>query len=400
MTMKGILAAAAVVIASLVSVGVTQPAFAAAGGLDPTFGNGGKVLTALGGGADQGAVLQPNGDIVIGGTTGLIRLLPNGSPDTSFGTGGLAQTSFSVNSLALQPNGEFLAAGGGNGDFAVARFTTAGTLDPAFGHGGVVTTAFPQAADGAVADAVLMEPNGDVLVGGKASVPGTAYNVPVVALGALARYTPSGTLDPSFGSGGIVQSTASIGNIGNLGIDASGDIFVLPAHAEFSPAGQLDSSVTPAAITASTHGRFSAFLPTGQSLIISTAQIGRVAEVQVRRFNADGSVDTAFNNPPFSFTGTLTGHQGDSAIAVQPDGKIVVVGQDFAGSSLFGAARLNAGGSLDSGFGNAGVLTTNFQGRDSAGAVLIQPNGDIVSIGFSENNTTGAVDTAIARYLG
>ncbi|HEX9527594.1 MAG TPA: hypothetical protein VF951_08845, partial [Streptosporangiaceae bacterium] len=75
---------------------MTQPAFAAAGGLDPTFGNGGKVLTALGGGADQGAVLQPNGDIVIGGTTGLIRLLPNGSPDTSFGTGGLAQTSFSV----------------------------------------------------------------------------------------------------------------------------------------------------------------------------------------------------------------------------------------------------------------------------------------------------------------
>lgn len=400
MNFKGVMAAAAVVVASLVSVGVTQPAFAAAGGLDPTFGQGGKVLTALGGGADNAAVLQSNGDIVTSGPAGLIRLLPNGSPDTSFGAGGLAQTSFSVNSLALQPNGELLAAGGGNGDFTVARFTTAGILDPAFGRGGVVTTPFPQAADGAAADAVLLEPDGDVLVGGEASVPGTTRNQPVVELGALARYTPAGTLDTSFGTGGIVQSTASVGHIDNLGIDAAGDIFVLPAHAEFSPAGQLESGVAPAAITASSHGRFSAFLPTGQSLIISTAQIGRVAEVQVKRFNADGSIDTTFNNPLFSFTGTLIGHQAGSAIAVQPDGKIVVVGQDFAGTSLFGAARLNANGSLDSGFGNAGVLTTNFQGDDSAGAVLIQPNGAIVSIGFSENKTTGAVDTALARYLG
>lgn len=402
MSLKGIMAAAAVVIGSLVSVGVTQPAFAAAGGLDPTFGNGGKVLTTnLSVGVVNDAVLQSNGDIVVGGSSGLIRYLPNGHVDTSFGAHGLAQTSFSVNGLAIEPNGEFLAAGGsGNGDFTVVRFTASGTLDPAFGNGGVVNTPFPQAADGAVADAVLMEPNGDILAGGQALVPGTMRNVPVVALGALARYHPNGTLDTSFGDGGIVQSTARIGNITNLGIDAAGDIFVLPAHAEFSSAGQLDSSVTPAAITASSHGGFSAFLPTGQSLIANTAQIGRVAEAQVRRFNADGSVDPAFNNPPFSYTGTLIGHQSPEAIAVQPDGKVVVVGSDFAGASVFGVARLNPSGSLDSGFGNAGVLTTNFQGDDVARAVLIQPNGDIVAIGNSENNTTGTGGVALARYLG
>src|SRR4030081_2709669 len=83
MTFKGIMAAAAVVIASLVSVGVTQPAFASAGGLDPTFRQGGKGLAALGGGADNAALLQSKGDIVPGGPAGLIRLLPNGSPDTS-----------------------------------------------------------------------------------------------------------------------------------------------------------------------------------------------------------------------------------------------------------------------------------------------------------------------------
>jgi hypothetical protein len=57
-------------------------------------------------------------------------------------------------------------------------------------------------------------------------------------------------------------------------------------------------------------------------------------------------------------------------------------------------------GTLDSSFGTVGqVLTTNFQGDDIAEAVVVQPNGDIVAIGFSEDNTTGAVDAA-ARYLG
>ena len=108
---------------------------------------------------------------------------------------------------------------------------------------------------------------------------------------------------PSFGSGGIVQSTASVGNITNLGLDAAGDIFVLPAHAEFSPSGQLDSVVTAAAITASSTGGDDVFLSTGQTLIAGTVGIGRgTTDVQVQRFNANGSVDPAFSNPPFTYT--------------------------------------------------------------------------------------------------
>jgi uncharacterized delta-60 repeat protein len=167
------------------------------------------VLTNVGGVVDN-AALQSNGDIVVGGTFGILRYLPNGSPDNGFGSHGLAADAAG---LALEPNGEFLAADQSGSDFALARFTAAGALDPAFGHGGVVTTPFPKAADGAAADAVLVEPNGDILVGGQAEVPGTTRNQPVVALGALARYTAGGTLDTSFGNGGIVQSTAAIGNI-------------------------------------------------------------------------------------------------------------------------------------------------------------------------------------------
>jgi uncharacterized delta-60 repeat protein len=266
----------------------------------------------------------------------------------------------------------------------------------------VVTTAFPNAKDGAAADAVLVEPDGDILVGGQADVPGTGRNEPVITDGAPAMYNSNGTLDTSFGSGGLVQSTSSIGTITNLGIDASGDIFVLPARAEFSPAGQLDSSVTAETITASSQGGDNAFLSSGQSVSATSVGVAKHnTDVQATQYNANGTVDSAFDNPPFTYTGaTLAGFERPGAVAVQANGQIMIAGSSFQSTSVFGLARLDTNGSLDSTFGTAGVLTTSFQGDDGATAVLIQPNGDIVAIGFSENNSTGVTDIALARYLG
>jgi uncharacterized delta-60 repeat protein len=411
-------------LASLISIGFAQPAFAqpaanTAGGLDPTFGVGGQVLTNLGdtsGGfpinvVPGNAALQPNGDIVIGGSFGLVRYLPNGTLDTSFGTGGLLQTGFTATDdpayVALQSNGDIVWAGttttsSGTTAFAVARYTLSGALDPAFGDGGMVVTPFPAAPDGAETDTVLVEPDGDILVGGDAGVPGTTRNEPVIEDGALALYNPNGTLDTSFGTGGLVMSTSSVGNVTNVGVDASGDVFVLPADAEFSPAGQLDSTVTPEAITASSQDGTETFLSSGQYISAGTVSVGRdQTDVQVQEFNAGGSLDPAFTSPPFTFTGAeFAGHQGPGAVAITPSGQIAVVGSDFEGTSLFGVARLNASGSLDGTFGNAGVVTTDFQGDDIGAVTLVQPNGDIIAIGISEDNATGVVDLALARYLG
>ncbi|MBV8995864.1 MAG: hypothetical protein JO287_19660, partial [Pseudonocardiales bacterium] len=182
MTVKGIMAAASV--AAAVAVGAAQPAFAAAGGLDPTFGTGGKVLANLG--LVDDAALQANGDIVVSGSFGLARFLPNGRLDTGFGVNGVAQIGFEGDALAVQPNGELIAGGGNSGgQFALARVTASGALDSSFGHGGVVTTTFPGATFGAVTDAVLVEPNGDILAGGQAQVPGNRRNEPVAVQGAL-----------------------------------------------------------------------------------------------------------------------------------------------------------------------------------------------------------------------
>jgi Domain of unknown function (DUF5122) beta-propeller len=63
-------------------------------------------------------------------------------------------------------------------------------------------------------------------------------------------------------------------------------------------------------------------------------------------------------------------------------------------------ARVNARGSLDTSFGNGGVLTTTLQGNEGASAVLIQPDGKIIAVGYSENSSTGVTDVTRVRYLG
>ena len=219
--------AGAASLASLAAVGVALgvalgglaagPAYAAAGGLDPAFGTGGVVVTSanyIGSAPPSDVMIQPNGEIVVvaeltdpatDGDFGAVRYQANGALDTGFGTGGEARAAFTnfintPNDAALQPNGDIVVVGDAENatdtvnEFALARFTAAGALDSSFGTGGKVTTSFGGVLNPATA--VLVQPNGDILVGGsdlKAAKTRT--------LTALARYTPHGSLDTSFGSG-------------------------------------------------------------------------------------------------------------------------------------------------------------------------------------------------------
>ena len=403
----------------LIAAGPVGAAAAAAGpgSLDPSFGTGGKVLTDLGvgGGAVTDAVLQSNGDIVVSGGFGLARYLPDGQLDRSFGTGGLAPAGFAFDgdsgtAVAVQPDGKIIWAGsqgnpafpaGGTFEFAVARFNPDGTLDASFGAGGKVSTEFfnpPLQGAQEFADAVLVQPDGKILVAGSARQ-GQNRFAPIQ--GAIARYNPDGILDSGFGSGGKVL-TAGNGPFTTLGLDAAGDVFVLPALAEFSPDGQADATVTPAAITASSHGGDAAFLPSGQFVVASTVGVAKHdTDVEVQRFNAGGSLASA--STPFDYSGATgldQARDGASAVAVQANGQALAAGSHFLGTSVFGLARINPGGTLDAGFGTGGTLTTTFNGDDGAGALLVQPDGKIIAVGFSENNTTGHVFIALARYNG
>jgi uncharacterized delta-60 repeat protein len=147
----------------------------------------------------------------------------------------------------------------------VARFTSNGTLDTGFGTGGRAGTEFfspPLQGAQEFAAAVLVQPDGKILVAGSAR---RGQNRFAPIQGAIARHNPDGRLDSGFGTGGKVLSGTGNGPFTALGLDPAGGIFVLPALAEFSPSGQADASVTPAAITASSHGGAGAFLPSGGS---------------------------------------------------------------------------------------------------------------------------------------
>jgi uncharacterized delta-60 repeat protein len=200
------------------------------GTLDPTFGEGGKVLAAVDrtpsiSRADEAhaAALAPDGKIVVGGVTGLyptdsglMRFNTDGSVDTTFGTEGRVITDMgtadTIQSVAVLPDGKILAAGyggkaGGNQflDFTLARYNTDGSLDSTFGNGGKVLTDVSTNRDEAAA--LVVRPDGKIVVGGPVYVGVTFCTTDACRYFgfALAQYNPDGSLDKSFGHGGIVM---------------------------------------------------------------------------------------------------------------------------------------------------------------------------------------------------
>jgi uncharacterized delta-60 repeat protein len=119
--------------------------YRADGALDPTFGYGGIALTK--GGVPYALAIQRDHKLVTAGDPfGAARFLEDGSLDESFGRNGKVRTNFqglaSANEVVVQPDGKIVVAGGAQGYFALARYTSDGRLDGSFGHGGKVLTDF------------------------------------------------------------------------------------------------------------------------------------------------------------------------------------------------------------------------------------------------------------------
>jgi uncharacterized delta-60 repeat protein len=402
------------------------PALAAAGALDPTFGSGGTVTTVFSSSVIPADVaLQADGKILVAAgfdnvsiateAFGVVRYNANGSLDTAFGTKGRALTSFTnfINSpaaMALQSDGKIIVVGnatsadGKLSEFAIARWNTNGTLDSSFGSGGKVTTNFVGVMTGGVsnpATAVILQGDGKIIVAGVAS---QAARLP--HLTALARYLSNGSLDSSFGTGGTT-SVAAIGAPTSLALGQNGDIFTLGANCgvpivEFTPTGSLDNGVIPEAILATSSNGASAFQADGRFVVAGSS--GPISDVEIKatRFNIDGAVDGTFFNVPFNL-GTPAGQTSSSVqgVGFQSNGQVILGGAFSTNTnSIFGIARLNSDGSLDSGFGNGGTVTTSFMNSDLVNAVAVQSNEDIVAVGTTLNKTTGNTQLALARYLG
>jgi uncharacterized delta-60 repeat protein len=373
----------------LVSIS-SQLAWAAgkSGALDPTFGAGGKVLTDFGAGEEIASdlAIQSGGKIVAAGNFGpnedalgdfaLARYNPDGTLDPTFNGTGKVLTDFSgsgsddiASSVDVQSDGKIVVAGysyasGTSYDFALARYNPDGTLDPTFNGTGKVLTDFSGSGSDDFASALAIQRDGKIVVAGYSTASGTSYDF------ALARYNPDGTLDPTFnGTGKVLTDFGGSG----LSLDVASSVAIQP-DGKIVGAGESRSDVSPT---------FSSFA--------------------LARYNPDGTLDPTFNGTGRVLTDFSGPGSGEAvvAVAIQPDGKIVAAGNSSGRSWDFALARYNPDGTLDPTFNGTGKVLTDFSGSgsyDFAHALAIQPDGKIVVAGESEPSGQSYSDFALARY--
>jgi uncharacterized delta-60 repeat protein len=335
------------------------------GTLDTSFGTGGFVTTDFAGGFDmaEAIIRQPDGRLVVAGVTNtsagdyfaLARYDVDGTLDPTFGTGGLVTTDFpggsseGANSLALQPDGKIVAAGwvpeAGGGAFGIARYEMDGALDGSFGAGGLVATVVAPYYYVVYPEAVLVEPDGRIVAAGTGER-GGASDI------ALVRYTADGSLDPTFGAGGIVTTDLAI----------------------FDSANAL------------------ALRPDGRLLAAGGAASAPFADFALVSYASDGSLDTSFGSGGIVETGPSIPFGFASALVLDPDGKFVAAGE--GGASSFVLVRYTSDGSLDGTFGQGGIA---YGPAGGASALVRQSDGKLVAAGFKRNGSDDQV--VLARYL-
>jgi uncharacterized delta-60 repeat protein len=407
------------------SVLATPPA---PGSLDASFGAGGKVTTDIDRYDYPTAVaVQPDRKVIVADVTGtgsvLLRYNVDGSLDAGFGSGGTTTTPIAGwAAVALQRDGRIVVAGSefdGTGNvFALARFRPDGTPDTSFGSTGTVTTAIGGFDDVALAVGIQSGQGGapDRIVVAGASGNGTDYDF------AAARYLSDGRLDPAFGAGGKVTTAMGAGDefATGVAVDTSGRVLVAGASftdphfllARYTTDGTLDAGfgaggkvVTPTIgdVEGLDYANSVALQPDGRIVVGGES----ASDFALARYNTDGSLDRGFGSGGTVSTRVAAGGAG-FAVAVQSDARIVLAGfafvrrtQDSGYDLNFAVARYNRDGSLDTGFGAGGSVTTAIGawGYDSAYAVAIEPDGHIVAAGLSFP-TYDNYDVAVVRYNG
>ena len=366
------------IVLTLASMGFSTSAWAGGGTLDRSFDNDGLVTTALVtypyrtvtsdvlyqsdgkiiavGYSNSGSVPDHHGDFI------LVRYNADGSLDASFGSGGIVFTDFGnsgdfAKSAALQSDGKIVVLGEryfattyyyGSSDFALARYNNNGSLDTSFGTGGIVTTNLNPDNGFDTADALTIQADGKIVA------VGMYYST---------RYNPDGSMDVTFGSNGLVRTDSINMQVTSVALQGDGKLVL----------GGLNTGTTPV--------------------------------FALLRLNTDASMDTSFNGTGMSSTNVLGSGSYEPIVAVQTDGKLVLGGTS---ASQFALLRFIASGVLDTSFGTDGVTISNFDNFSQAYDLVIQTDGRILLGGQialpTKFKTLGStipatqLDFALARY--
>ena len=326
---------------------------------------------------------------------------------------GFIQTAISqsdaANSVALQQDGKIIAAGATRtanqatveSGIAILRYNSDGSLDQSFGSGGKVVNAVGPYNLNRVLS-VVVQPDGKILVAGASTLnPGNPPGAAVDAQGFVARYLANGTLDSSFGTGGLYQMTMSHrtqafcialqpdgkvllgGGIAFNGFPGASMVIRLNSD------GSLDTSWNDDGIFKVDTVEDANF--TSLAVMLDGRVLGVTVNNIIYRLNGDGSFDTSFNGAGFRQLALESGIP--TTVLPLAGGRIMVTGKIL--TTKFAFSRFNPDGSLDTSFSNDGRLSITPSEGSSAGisSAAIDAYGRIVVSGYAANRF------AVARLL-
>ncbi|NOU43388.1 MAG: DUF4347 domain-containing protein, partial [Methyloglobulus sp.] len=387
------------------------------GSLDTNFAGTGKVMVDFAGTTEdtQTVIVQPDGKIIIGGTSNslfaLARLNSDGSLDTSFGTGGKVTTDATVAadsgySLALQSDGKILMAGAGNNNFVLVRYNSNGSVDTSFGLSGKVETDMGGTDYGR---SVVVNSDGTILVSGYSSFGDFA----------LVKYTSTGTLDTTFGSGtGKALTDISGSDVAvDMVVQSDGKIILGGYNGSFNSTlvrynvnGTLDTSF-------GNGGKVTTNIATGSFIeglavrsdgrIVAgvTATVGGNRDFGIISYLPDGSIDPIFNTS--SITNTLDGAPTfiENGAAVVLDNNVQIFDSELSLSNYNGATLTlirNGGANTQDIFSDTGTLSALTQGGNlvvggvTVGTVITNSNGTLL-LTFNSNATQARVNSVLQQ---
>ncbi len=414
--------------------------------LDESFGTIGRTITNVGITNDYAysAAIKSDGKIVLAGYSynnndndiAIVQYKSNGIIDSSFGTNGIVTTPVGfandyAYSVAIQSNGNILAAGysesfvgehdlagyfsakkpeaGIEQNFTVVSYNPDGTLDETFANSGIVLSQVGESYTSLGSAAI--QSSGKILVAGSFTFP--------YSLG-IARFNSDGTIDTTFldnGSKSYSPVTSSFSTYTSIKIQNDNKI-VLGGYVYFS--GQkpsfvisradsngnpdpnfgndgytitsMDSSVAVQSLAIQSDGKIVAI---GNSF----SSNGEVHFI-LARYNTDGNLDNSFGNNGIVITSSLTGHKQDYSysVLIQNNGKIIAAGiASDTTENKFALIRYKIDGSVDSSFGNNGIVLTSFENPYVfLNSAALQPDGKIIAAGYIQKSTE--YDFVVARY--
>jgi uncharacterized delta-60 repeat protein len=394
---------------------------AAPGDLDPTFGAGGKQAFPFAGVPNE-VLVQPDGKILLAGMDANLdfavwRLTPDGALDRSFDGDGSVEIGLGgqdeIEAATLQPDGKIVVAGTTHSppalagatrlgyDIAIARLNTDGSLDKTFnpeGRAGGGTKVFRTEED-AWATSVAVQPyDGAIVLGGYIAGATTFSLRRLDSTGALdgtVFENPPGTRD-EYVWDVVMQPDGSIvvAGQGSLIMDSRHQAMIT----RYTPVGSLDETfagtgfklfpdVRPAEVVVR---------PDGTLVVAGSVYDDLSQRMTVTQLTGAGQIYKAFGDDGTTRI-DFAGEAETAAAALQPDGKLVTVGS-LTPATAFAVARLDETGALDAGFGAAGKATIAFGDFNLSTATAVQPDGRIVVAGAMATNQV--VQLAVTRLLG